>query len=98
MAVYGGREEPRPFKQGDTLPTGEVFICYTEDGSPIWAEPVKPHALCCETCAKTRDALLAVFLDPLTSHGARALARETLGIPFVPFAPPETMVDRWRAS
>lgn len=43
-------------------------------------------------------ALLAVFLDPLTSHGARALCRETLGIPFIPFAPPQEMLDAHRAA
>lgn len=28
------------FKPGDKLPTGETFIGYTEDDTPIWSEPV----------------------------------------------------------
>ncbi len=41
---------------------------------------------------RLRAALLAVFIDPLASHGARALARETLEIPFIPFASPAEML------
>lgn len=55
MGVYEGRvDPPQPprFKQGDTLPTGEVFVCYTEDGDPIWAEHVEPHSLCCDHCKR----------------------------------------------
>lgn len=37
-------------------------------------------------------ALLTVFLDPLGSHGARALARDALGITFIPFAAAEEML------
>lgn len=30
----------RLFEPGDKLDDGSEFICYTEDGSPIWKEPV----------------------------------------------------------
>ena len=33
-------EGERWFEPGDRLPTGEEFIGYTEDGSPMWKEPV----------------------------------------------------------
>lgn len=40
-----------------------------------------------------RDALRCVFLDPLASHGARALARNVLGVPFIVGATPEEMLS-----
>ena len=33
-------EGDRWFEPGDTLSDGSVFVCYTEDGSPIWNEVV----------------------------------------------------------
>ncbi len=30
----------RLYEPGDRLSDGSVFVCYTEDGSPIWNEPV----------------------------------------------------------
>ena len=46
------------FKPGDTLPTGETFLCYTEDGSPIWYEPVP-------TVASTRMVTIPICPDLL---------------------------------
>ncbi len=47
---------------------------------------------------RLKAALKAIFLDPLGSHGAKALARETLGIPYIAFASPEEMLSAARAA
>lgn len=43
MLAYKIRETGLPFRRrGDRLPTGEEFIGYTDDGTPMWNEPVGP--------------------------------------------------------
>lgn len=43
MVAFKVRESGLPFRRkGDRLPTGEEFIGYTGDGSPMWKEPVQP--------------------------------------------------------
>lgn len=41
MVAFKVRETGMPFfRRGDRLPTGEEFVAYTEDGTPLWKEPV----------------------------------------------------------
>lgn len=51
--------ESGKFKPGDKLPTGETFIGETEDGSPLWDEPVT-RPVCDGTNDPAYEALEAV--------------------------------------
>jgi hypothetical protein len=51
------RHEP-----GFTLPTGETLIGYTEDGTPMWSEPIAEASL---PCMKPSHRALAVRVETL---------------------------------